>query len=494
MPRMKCGLLTLLFMAYISNVYAQLPDETTITLKNISIQPKGIEHPNSGVQKIADGKKNGDFEIFHTLWWGISKQDITIEAELDGQNKKLDRIVLSPRGSGYNGIIKKASLWVMSGGSYKKLSDLEGELSNAPIIVEPDSPIKNPEKIKLIITDSYGDLNSDKYMVSLGELQCIMLGENAVTKAKLLHDAEIFSDLNGTSLKAKTGMKEIAAMKVPVLKEFATALYNKTYKPQNLITKQYPYLHPDTLGGKMRIGNGFSKYEGITGIVLNKGENIVFVGETKGAKIKLLVPDWTRKAPAGIKPDQDPAGWGLIAESFNLNEGVNYIHLKKEGLAYIQYFTEKDPKNYPPITVHFPTGKSNGYFDITRGDKDADFNKLLENAISPIMDLRGKYVQVAFPVDSLKKYTWNRGVELVKNYDTILALQRKLMGWNKEGFLPKNHILARVNQHYYMFRDGDGIAFIDWAMKLVADPQSVVTGDPCWGFSHETGHVNQMQP
>lgn len=97
-------------------------------------------------------------------------------------------------------------------------------------------------------------------------------------------------------------------------------------------------------------------------------------------------------------------------------------------------------------------------------------------------------------MESLKKYTWGKGVELLKNYDTIVGLQQHLIGWDNEGFFPKNHILARVNYHYYMFRDGDGVAFIDWAMKLVADPKSVITGDPCWGFSHEVGHIHQMRP
>ena len=31
-------------------------------------------------------------------------------------------------------------------------------------------------------------------------------------------------------------------------------------------------------------------------------------------------------------------------------------------------------------------------------------------------------------------------------------------------------------------------------MRLVADPSVVIKGDPCWGFSHETGHVLQMIP
>lgn len=283
-------------------------------------------------------------------------------------------------------------------------------------------------------------------------------------------------------------------MKVPALRKFANQLFEHRYKPDSLTATYHPILNPQVLGKQMRIGDGFSKYEGITGIVLEKGDNIVFVGETKGAKIKLLVPDWTRKPPVNIKPENDPAGWGLKKEVFILKEGINLIHLKKGGNVYIQYFTDTNPDNFSPITVHFPTGKYNGYFDITKGDSNADFNSLLTNAISPILDMRGNYIQIAFPVDSLKKYTWNKGVELLKNYDTIISLQRHLIGWHKEGFFPKNHILARVNYHYYMFRDGDGVAFIDWAMKMVADPKSVTTGDPCWGFSHEVGHIHQMRP
>ena len=31
-------------------------------------------------------------------------------------------------------------------------------------------------------------------------------------------------------------------------------------------------------------------------------------------------------------------------------------------------------------------------------------------------------------------------------------------------------------------------------MRMVASPEVVIKGDPCWGFSHETGHVLQMIP
>lgn len=90
------------------------------------------------------------------------------------------------------------------------------------------------------------------------------------------------------------------------------------------------------------------------------------------------------------------------------------------------------------------------------------------------------------------------GVELINNYDSLVYLQHHLMGLVKYGRVPTNRILSRVNYNYYMFRDGDGVAYMGaqpgYAMNLVVDPDRVILGDPCWGFSHEVGHVHQLRP
>lgn len=333
-------------------------------------------------------------------------------------------------------------------------------------------------------------------------VSCFLVKGSSITDAQLKNevsddisiDLEVFDNLTATALKPEVRKRHIRRMKNPVLKELANKLYNKNYQPGLRLADYEAYLNPRILGEQLRIGDGFSKYEGITGVVLEKGLNFVFVDETDGNEISLIVPEWTRKAPEGIKPEEDPDGWGLHSEIHKLNKGINIVNLQKGGLAYIQFFTNDNPENYNPITVHFPNAKVNGYFDITRGDTNSDFNKLLDNAVSPIMDIRGKYIQVAFPVDSLKRFTYNKGVELINNFDTIAALQREFIGWDKEGISPKNRVLARINYHYYMFRDRDGVAYIDWAMRLVAKPESIVKDDPCWGFSHELGHVLQMRP
>lgn len=466
---------------------------TLISLRNITVSPERISHPGSGIENIADGKRDVD-HMFHTRWGGIPKTNITIEAAMKGKRKRLDKIILSPRSSGLNGIIKSAKLFIFSKGKYRYIDTIEGTLSNSPIQFELESPIKNPKKIKLVITDSYADRNSDLYMVSLSELECVMLPVGTITRSKVVKDAKLFSNLEGTSLKINVKKNDIEKMKVPTLKKLANEIYNNNYNPESLISNYQPYLNPKILGQQMRIGDGYSKYEGITGVILDKGENIIFLGESNGAKIRLLVPNWTRKPPPGIQADKDPLGWGLVNDEFILKEGVNFVNLEKGGNVYVQYFVDNNPNDYNPITVHFPTGVFNGYFDLVRGDTNEDFDKLLKTSISPILDMRGKHIQVAYPVEDLKKYTLGKGIELINNYDTIIKLQRFLSGWDKEGFNPKNRILARVNYQYYMFRDHDGVAYKKDAMKLVTIPNSVITGDPCWGFSHEAGHVHQMRP
>ena len=148
----------------------------------------------------------------------------------------------------------------------------------------------------------------------------------------------------------------------------------------------------------------------------------------------------------------------------------------------------------PKISVHFPTGKVNGFFDISK-HTNADWNRLLDNAVSPIMDARGRHIQVAYPVEWFNVYTRGKGVELINNYDRMLESHYTLMGLVKYNKVPRNRILARVNFNYYMFRDGDGVAYLGnkSTMRMVANPDVVISGDPCWGFCHEVGHALQMR-
>jgi len=305
-------------------------------------------------------------------------------------------------------------------------------------------------------------------------------------------DMKFFTDPSCSQLKAGVRAEDLAGFKSDLLKTVAGQMldgkYDRTYRASSY--EAYP--SPRELARTLKLGSGFSRYENITGIHLEAGEHVVFVGSTGGKQISLLIPDWMRKPAEGINPAKDPNGWGLHKQVVELKEGVNVMQVKKSSNAYVSYFDDRSAEA-PKIVVHFPTGKVNGFFDISR-HTNADWDRLLGKAVSPIMDARGKHIQVAYPVEWFNAYTRGKGVELINNYDTLLNHHYTLMGLVKYKKVPRNRILARVNFNYYMFRDGDGVAYLGnkSTMRMVADPAVVIVGDPCWGFCHEVGHVLQM--
>jgi hypothetical protein len=307
-------------------------------------------------------------------------------------------------------------------------------------------------------------------------------------------DITFFADASCRQLKTNVKLKDLERFQSDLLKAVAAEMLDGTYDTTYRAAAYEAYPSPRALDDGLKLGDGFSRYENITGICLEPGEQVVFVGSTGGKQLSLLIPDWMRKPAKGVNPTKDPNGWGLHKQRISLQEGVNLIQVEKGGNVYVSYFDDH-PNQAPTVCVHFPTGKVNGFFDASK-HTNADWNRLLDEAVSPIMDARGKHIQVAYPVEWFNVYTRGKGVELIANYDTLLHHHYTLLGLVKYNKVPRNRILARVNFNYYMFRDRDGVAYLGnkGTMRMVADPEVVIVGDPCWGFCHEVGHVLQLRP
>jgi hypothetical protein len=307
-------------------------------------------------------------------------------------------------------------------------------------------------------------------------------------------DMEFFTDSSCRQLRPNVQTQDLERFESALLKTVAASMLDGTYDRTYRAAEYKAYASPRALNESLKLGDGFSRYENITGIYLERGEQVVFLGPAGGKKLSLLIPDWMRKPPEGINPTQDPNGWGLKTQRISLAEGLNVIRVEKGGNAYVSYFDDT-PDQTPDVCVHFPSGKVNGFFDAAK-HTNADWDRLLDEAVSPIMDARGKHIQVAYPVEWFNVYTRGKGVELIGNYDTLLNHHYTVLGLVKYNKVPRNRILARVNFNYYMFRDRDGVAYLGnkGTMRMVADPAVVIVGDPCWGFSHEVGHVLQLRP
>ena len=125
-------------------------------------------------------------------------------------------------------------------------------------------------------------------------------------------------------------------------------------------------------------------------------------GIANGKEVNLVMQNWLRKGPNPEQSTKDPKEWGLEKQEFRLQNGVDIIQLNDYGsLTYIGYFSDQ-PEKEGSITVHFPKGQVNGYFDI-RKHSNKDWDHLIGQAVFPIIDAKGEHIQTAYPVESMKK-------------------------------------------------------------------------------------------
>jgi len=143
------------------------------------------------------------------------------------------------------------------------------------------------------------------------------------------------------------------------------------------------------------------------------------------------------------------------------------------------------------VHVHVFSGEENGVFDI-KIHSNEDWQKLLANAKSPVIDILGEYTHLAYSVNSLKKYSPDNGVELIALYDSIINIQHQIMGLNSANEVPRNRMFGRVIWKGFMYAVGIGAAFHDNTMENVAHVENLRKNS--WGVAHEFGHVNQVRP
>ena len=223
--------------------------------------------------------------------------------------------------------------------------------------------------------------------------------------------------------------------------------------------------------------NNYSSFENPTGIFFAEGEKITInlSGLPQGQNIKLIVHDFEEG--------------GKHAE-YPLQNGKNNITISSRGLGYIDYRCESLDNMPPPVKMHIKGGKINGVF--TRQDSSATWKKLLANAKCNILDLLGERCQLTYNVDGLRKGCPERGPELLATYDYLMQLQQnEILGWDRDGTHPGNHIHGRAMWAGYMHADGLGAAFHVNTIPGISNPDHLK--ESAWGVSHEFGHVNQTR-
>lgn len=307
-------------------------------------------------------------------------------------------------------------------------------------------------------------------------------------------DTALFKDDLFSGLKDGVTKNQIAGMSSDFLRLLATEMYEGKYSPDYRLAEYPCHLDVNVQSERWSApGKYYDQFAGVTGISIPAGSTQIVVckGIPAGVKVRLRVVAWYMGE-----------GKGPADRSFDLKNGVNVIKYNNtyDGLAYVCYYVNDKPEDYPNIKVHFLMGLQNGYLSPDKTNEE--MYNLCANAVNTCMDLAGTKVHSVWTSAGLRDYCKaSDGVSLgYRQYmnllDTLIAWEHKLLGFEKYKHIPDNRTMAYVNWTYYMFQGGWGVSFINTQESRVLNCKTLMYNDDdaIWGLSHEWGHQHQMHP
>lgn len=365
---------------------------------------------------------------------------------------------------------KKFDLYVSTAQkeNYEKIASYDFAGSSSSSKISFAEPLKGVKSFRFEVNEAVGGV------VSCGEMEFY---RNAAPVAGL---TEVFADELCSELRADVDQRKIDGLENSFFRMIAQSLYDKTYDLEYRVQTYEPYREINDLAAELKI-SGYNPFENPTGIYFKDGEEaIVILGNTNGEQVNLKVYDFDAIRQGQRTPDPT---------SYPLSEGINKLRIAHGGLSYIEYYTP-NWKTAPALKLHIASGKVNGYYDKHR-DVSADWREILNKATYGCIDIKGDRVNLVFGVNSIKTYCDNLG-KLIQNYDDIVELEHEIMGLDKWGHRPKNHMFARVTKDG-LFADGWGAGWYEGCMnELASTTKSLREG--VWAIAHEFGHVNQIRP
>lgn len=377
---------------------------------------------------------------------------------------KIDYLIYRPRNdSGTDGLFQNTEIWystIKSPTTFIKVCNFNfGCSPNDTKVVFPSS-ILTPATIRIIVNSGFNNFASCAEM----EFYSYSLGNN--------FPDTIFQDSICSGIKANVKQTDIDGMVDGFYKNLAQCMFNGTYKFTNRIQTYVPYPNVDSTASALKT-NTYSQFENATGIHFeNNSKAVILVGNTYGQSISLKVFDYGTQTSI----------------NYPLFSGMNNINISAKGLGYIDYYSD-NYASLKPIKIHITSGKINGCFDVQTSTADS-WKTLLLNTVDSMINLKGKYIDMLYPVLMLKQYT-DDGKKLMQVYDSIVHVEQGLMGLYKYNKVPKNHMYAEAdnNQWNWYQQDGLGAHFSGGC-----DATCRLATLDYWGIAHELGHVNQIVP
>ena len=239
----------------------------------------------------------------------------------------------------------------------------------------------------------------------------------------------------------------------------------------------------------MGIGYDYGSMTNPTGVTARDGEDLfVFLGDDipQNATVQIeLVPLGTRSA----------------GKYYSLKKGLNIILNQGENNVFVNYIGRtfnngKYLKDYKPMNIHIEGGKVNGYFDLTKGNTNEDWQTMQSDGLvwAKAFNMKGELIVMNMPGADCKRYTPVHMKELVEIWNSIVQREDDLMGFRAAKRDKCNNVLnATAVDHGYMYATTGGTYYNYNTLGDVLNYDKMKWGNgTLWGPAHEFGHNHQQ--
>lgn len=449
---------------YLSSIPLTPNPGTEIIAQDSKLIPSGAwtssAQSGEGIEKSYDGDMS---TLYHSKWSNSNPNYFPITLDYYFENPgQMDYLIYHPRKSGSNGNFHEVELWyqLTEDETFIKHGDFDFEGTNNPFTITFDEPLNNPVCIRFIVKSGSGGF------ASCAEMEFCRYADHGT-------NFDIFEDNTCTRLKPGVTMADIVSLSYLPVQRLAIDIFNGNYSTEFRCAEFEPYPTISQTSSWMKT-SGYNPFENPTGIYFDEDETMIIIVDNPGnEKIALKIQNFGT---------QDPAG-----SQYPLRNGINVITAQNRGLGYVSYYTT-NYETAPNVKIHFAMGKENGYFDRGRHTNE-DWKRMLANACSDIMDVRGYRCQIAYPTAAFRATSPDNGEIIAEMYDNVIYYEHEIMGLNYYNKVPKNRQFSRVVPSG-MFADGIGAGIPVGSINNYIIPSAT----DFWGLGHELGHVNQIRP
>ena len=418
-----------------------------------------------GIERSFDG----DYAtLYHSNYSSQNTFPITLTYTLK-EVSHVDYAVYTPRQDGnVNGNFQEVTVSYQVGNKWTTLATLNFEGSSAASRIPfGDNGVDDVKAVRFVVKSGTNGFASCSEM-------------EFYTKNNFMEDLlhTYFTDNLCTQLREGVTAQEIEQIPVAEIRNMAKAMLAGTYSTEFRIGEFTAFRPLTDLQGELKNSYLYNNHENPTGITFDEDESVIVMVEGIGEQsVALQVRNF---------------GPTVFASStYALQNGINVIKVSNKGNGYINYYTTSW-KTAPKVKMHFLNAKEQGYFSPKyKGHTNDDWKRLLANAKGDCLDMHGEFTDCVFPVSSFKANCPNDGEWLMAIYDSIISVERDIMGIYKYKHEFPNRqcaiTVATSGGLYHASNDGFCVP-----VNALRDPTSRTHYD-IWGAAHEYGHQNQTQ-